>query len=367
MKLSKFSIVLCVLCCLNGRGARALTLGRFQFDDAQFGDALLESDGGEFESTHWLNTVNEDPGNPGALTGPNVETGIGNIGLNGVSPIYTIQYDTPITNGPGDDLGIISARFSRDIFNLAVSTDGINFTPFVAFGPELGVNTKVNKVYYYGGTGPFGCVLYVTPVDLSVFGLASDETVSAVEVTSFQEGDLIRVAGFEESEGLELVSAFSRKTDRHNSFDVPLPGIEDRSDGKRFVIGLTFNNNVTGADSAATSCGTIGSVSVDPDDTHTLLVTFDGQTCNQQNVTITAINVHDDQGNTLDSAETSGCFLIGDVDGDGRVGNGDIGNIQGHLGEITDSTNFRDDINADGHINNQDVQAARAHRRQSCE
>ena len=64
--------------------------------------------------------------------------------------------------------------------------------------------------------------------------------------------------------GLTLESSFSRKTDRHNSFDVPLPGVEDRSDGKRFVIGFTFNNNVTGADSASTSCGTVGSLSVDP-------------------------------------------------------------------------------------------------------
>jgi plastocyanin len=166
--------------------------------------------------------------------------------------------------------------------------------------------------------------------------------------------------------GLVLESSFSRKTGRSGSFDVPLPGVEDRSDGKRFVIGFTFNNEVTGADSASTSCGTGGSVSVDPADSHTLLATFNGQTCNQQEVTITLTNVHDDQGNTLASAETSGCFLIGDVNGDGRVGNGDIGNIQGHLGEGTDSANFRDDINADGRINNQDVQAARAHRRESC-
>jgi len=164
---------------------------------------------------------------------------------------------------------------------------------------------------------------------------------------------------------LTLESSFSRKTDRHNSFDIPLPGVEDRSDNKRFMIGFTFNNEVTGADSASTSCGTGGSLSVDPADSHTLLVTFNGQTCNQQEVTLTLTNVHDTLGNTLASAQTSGCFLIGDVNGDGRVGNGDIGNIQGHLGEITDSTNFRDDINADGRINNQDVQTARSHRGES--
>jgi hypothetical protein len=166
---------------------------------------------------------------------------------------------------------------------------------------------------------------------------------------------------------LTLESSFSRKTGRAGSFDVPLPGVEDRSDGKRFVIGFTFNNNVTGADSATTSCGTIGSVSVDSNDSHTLLVTFDGRTCNQQEVNITATNVHDDQGNTLASTETSGCFLIGDVNGDGRVNNGDIGSIQGHVGERTDSSNFRNDINADGRINDNDVLAARAHRRESCQ
>ena len=164
---------------------------------------------------------------------------------------------------------------------------------------------------------------------------------------------------------LMLESSFSRKTDRHNSFDIPLPGVEDRSDGKRFAIGFTFNNEVTGADSASTSCGTIGSVSVDSNDSHALLVTFNGQSCNQQNVTITLTNVHDTLGNTLASAQTTVGLLIGDVNGDGRVGNGDIGNIQGHLGEGTDSSNFRDDINADGRINNQDVQAARSHRGES--
>jgi hypothetical protein len=130
---------------------------------------------------------------------------------------------------------------------------------------------------------------------------------------------------------LTLASSFSRKTGKYFSFNIPLPGVEDRSDNKRFVIGFTFNNDVTGADSASTSCGTGGSLSVDPADSHTLLVTFSGQTCNQQEVTLTLTNVHDTLGDTLASAETSGCFLIGDVNGDGHVGNGDIGNIQGHL------------------------------------
>ena len=47
-------------------------------------------------------------------------------------------------------------------------------------------------------------------------------------------------------QSLTPIPPIPRKTDRHNSFDIPPPGLEDRSDGKRFVIGFTFNNDVTG-------------------------------------------------------------------------------------------------------------------------
>jgi hypothetical protein len=86
------------------------TLGTFTFNDAQFGDALNESDGGLQRAAKWLNVVDVDPGNPGALTGPNFNSGIANIGFVRL-PVYTIGYNTPIVNGPGADFGIVSARF----------------------------------------------------------------------------------------------------------------------------------------------------------------------------------------------------------------------------------------------------------------
>jgi hypothetical protein len=172
-----------------------LTLGEFNFNDAQFGDTLTESDNGVFRQNNWLNVKNVDPGNPGALTGANVNTGIGNIGLDGPI-IFTIGYNTPIVNGAGSDLGIISARFSADQFGLAVSTDGVNFTPFVNFGPKLAISTNVEKDYFYGNAGEtFHATLFVTPVDLSLFGISQDTSISAVEITAMPEGDLIRVAG----------------------------------------------------------------------------------------------------------------------------------------------------------------------------
>jgi hypothetical protein len=181
----------------------ALTLGSFQFNDSQFGNTLGESDGGAFRSSNWLNVVNADPGNPGALTGANVNTGIANIGFDGNPPTYTIGYNTAIGNGAGDDLGIISARYStNDTWQLAVSTDGITFSSFMSFGPELGIDTGVMETYYYGGGGPFPATLFVTPVDLSLFGLSPGDTIAAIQITCFQEGDLIRVAGLGGSTGV---------------------------------------------------------------------------------------------------------------------------------------------------------------------
>ena len=273
----------------------------------------------------------------------------------------TLDYSSLIP--PGTQIDTITLGIAADDFQFPVF--GQAFVASINGTVNAGLTSTLNSLVQ---TGP--------QVQFFSIGLdpAALDTSNVLTLTIDEGGDGgdgwavdFLTVGVQTTAALELTSAFSRKTGKHASFDIPLPGVEDRSDNKRFVIGFTFNNNVTGTDSASTSCGTGGSLSVDPNDAHTLLVTFNGQTCNTQNVTLTLTNVHDDQGNTLASAETSVCLLIGDVNGDGRVGNGDIGNIQGHLGEITDDINFGDDINADGRINNQDVQAARAHRRESCQ
>jgi hypothetical protein len=167
---------------------------------------------------------------------------------------------------------------------------------------------------------------------------------------------------------LTLMSAASRKTHgTKGDFDINLPltgdvGIECRSGLTRYTTVFSFNQEVTGADSAASSCGTVSSITVDPANARNLLVSFNGATCNAQTVTVTLTNVRDSLGNTLASASASMGILIGDVLGAGHVGNGDIGNVQGHLGERTDSSNFRDDVTVDGRINNQDVQTVRSYK-----
>lgn len=181
-----------------------ITLGSFRFNDQQFGNTFSEDDGGAFRNANWLNIVNLNPGSPGTLTGPSFTTGIANIGLGG-SPTYTIRYNTPILNNSGADLGIVSARYSiADTFKLAVSTDGKTFSAFVSFGPTQAVNTGEKASYFYDGAGPYPAVFFVTPVDLSSFGVSAGESISAVKVTGFPEADLIRVAGLRQEVPLAI-------------------------------------------------------------------------------------------------------------------------------------------------------------------
>jgi hypothetical protein len=179
-----------------------VSLGPFAFDDQQFGNTLIESDGGISRNSNWLNVINANPGNPGALTGPNFDTGIANIALNFSTNIdYTIGYNTPIANGPGADFGLVTGfSYLFDTFHIAVSIDGVNFTPFQDIAGSTGVHTGVSRDYFYGNNanGPFRTELAVVSIDLSLFGIANNATVGAirVEARSGQEPDVFRMAGF---------------------------------------------------------------------------------------------------------------------------------------------------------------------------
>lgn len=224
MKKSPLAALSAIALALSAGAAHAdVTLGTYDFNSAQFGNSLGESDGGAFSSRNWLNTSNFDPGNPAYLTGANFETGIANIGYDGNPPVYTIGYGSWITNGTGADLGVVTAQYSTgDSISLAVSTDGVNFTSALTYGPGLASSTGVGKTYYYGGGGPYGATLFVTSINLDDFGLGAGQTIQAVRISGSPQLDLIRVAGFATSvpeadslammiAGLGLVGALARR------------------------------------------------------------------------------------------------------------------------------------------------------------
>jgi len=197
VRLTKLATLASFALCAAAAHAQ-LSLGGFTFNNNQFGNTLLESDGGSFSAANYLNTVNSDPGNPGYLTGANFDTGIANIGIGG-AVTYTIGYNTPIVNNGGNDFGVVVARFSADDFVMAVSVDGVNFGSDILVSAAGAVDSGVSNGYFYQGTGPQFAELWVHSLDLSAFGVASGESVKAIRFTSASQLDIIRVAGMNEA------------------------------------------------------------------------------------------------------------------------------------------------------------------------
>jgi hypothetical protein len=162
---------------------------------------------------------------------------------------------------------------------------------------------------------------------------------------------------------LTLLSAASVKGGF--AIDLPLtgtPGIEDRCGRHGAAITLTFNNNLTSVGGITTSCGTVVSGVIDSTNPHQFIVSLKEGTCNAEDVTVSVTNVQDDQSNTLASASVTMGLLMGDVDGDGSVTKADLGLVKADLGQTTNATNFREDVNVDGTINQLDARAVKRQR-----
>ncbi len=145
--------------------------------------------------------------------------------------------------------------------------------------------------------------------------------------------------------------------------NTPATGVEPRRGRKgNYTIGFHFNNSVTSVGDISTTCGTIGSGQVDPTDQHLFTVRLSAPMCNAQDVTVTLTRIVDDQGNVLDSASARVGLLIGDADGDRTVTTTDVGLVRALVGQATDETNFRADVNADGVINRNDVTQVKNYR-----
>lgn len=102
----------------------------------------------------------------------------------------------------GNDMGLVTGfSYLTDTYHVAVSTDGVHFTPFVDFKGSSGTDTKVTMSYIYSTNGTFSTNLIVVPIDLSAFGIAAGGSVVAVELEGRpgEEPDLFRIAGFQSS------------------------------------------------------------------------------------------------------------------------------------------------------------------------
>ena len=176
-------------------------------------------------------------------------------------------------------------------------------------------------------------------------------------------GTIVRTTNGGEEGRLELLSAASRKS--QFEIDLPLtgtPGVECRSGGGNgnFELVLRFNNELASVDSVGISCGNIRKSKIQGADPHQFLADLGSVDCNAEYVTLTLTGVHDTFGNTLPSATVTIGFLLGDTNGDGAVTFQDKAQVRMDQGAPTDSTNYREDIDGSGQIDQPDFHIVRA-------
>jgi hypothetical protein len=160
--------------------------------------------------------------------------------------------------------------------------------------------------------------------------------------------------------------SLQRVVSTRNGWDIPLSGdgsgIEDRSGGPNNDLELhfRFNGTLASVGDATTSCGSVVSVKVDPDDASLADVNLTGVDCNASVITVTVTDLVDTDGNTLGSAASTFGLLIGDVNGNATVDRDDYDIVLRHQGQATNSHNFRADVSAkDSGIGHIDVSDAR--------
>ncbi|HWY40412.1 MAG TPA: alkaline phosphatase family protein [Chthoniobacterales bacterium] len=199
---------------------------------------------------------------------------------------------------------------------------------------------------------------------------ASGDSISRVysygDVTAPTAG---QTGGVDEKDTYGLITQFnainavSRKVHgTAGTFDVGLPlagapGIECRSGGATndYQVVVTFGGPVTFSAARVTQ-GT-GSVSSTSMNGNQVFINLTGVS-NAQTIQVTLAGVNDGT-NVADVSIPMG-VLLGDVNANGVVSNGDVSLVQAQVAQTVTSSNFREDVNANGTISNGDVSITQA-------
>ena len=195
------------------------------------------------------------------------------------------------------------------------------------------------------------CPAPVTDLGVAVAGLTDDIDSQPRDATT---PDI----GADEVTAPTAVSVVSHKV--HGAagpFDIPLPGVEDRTGGGTgdYELIFTFASPVTFSSAAVTSG--VGSVFTSSGGgTNTVTVDLTGVT-DVQCITVTLSCVND--GLNSGDVSASMTVLIGDSTGNGQNNAGDVSQVKQRVGQTVNSTNFRSDFNANGSINAGDVGIAK--------
>ena len=156
--------------------------------------------------------------------------------------------------------------------------------------------------------------------------------------------------------GLILTSAASRKAHGNaGTFDIDLPlagtpGVECRVGNRgtfRQRIVFTFSEAVTSiSGTTTTTCGTVNSTTISGS---TVTVELGHVNCDGSDITVTVPDVNGASGSVDASATMT--LRTGDVNADGVVNNTDLNEIRMNVGRgLVNGDNFRDDITVDGKV-----------------
>lgn len=173
-----------------------------------------------------------------------------------------------------------------------------------------------------------------------------------------QDYALIINNGSEGNSTLNLISAASRLTHGPAGvFEIAMPtsgvsGVECRAASTYNAV-FTFDGPVSSGNvSVLSGTAIVGTVTGSGS---TLIAPLTGVT-NPQVLTLRVSNIN---GDGQQHGDVPFGFNIDDVNGDRTVAKNDKAEIQGQLGQPVTSANFRDDITADGRINNTDVKTVK--------
>ena len=163
-------------------------------------------------------------------------------------------------------------------------------------------------------------------------------------------------------EALQLNSVASRKTHGGaGTFDIDLglsaTSTECRSGGGSgdYTMVFTFATDLSSVSSASVTSGTgtIASRNIGANPKE-YIVNLTGVT-NVQRLTVSLNNVQDVNGNSSATVNGTMKVLIGDSNNNSAVNSSDISQTKGQTGQTVTSTNFREDVTADGSINSSDI------------
>ncbi|MBA3962043.1 MAG: exo-alpha-sialidase [Chthoniobacterales bacterium] len=250
-----------------------------------------------------------------------------------------------------------------DTRNAANNTDSQLFYSWstdagLTWAPNVAVSNSFNPFEGYPNQDKIGD--YITSVsDNTGADVAYSATFNFNSTRGQHEEDIYYVRVAPAPTGINLVSAASRLTQgTAGTFDINMPltgtsGVECRSASTYNAV-FTFDAPVTsGQVTVLSGTATVGTITFSG---NSMIVPLTGVT-SAEVVTLHTQNIN---GDGQAHGDVPFGFLVGDADATRVVGKSDQTLVQGQLRQPVTSANFREDLNADGRIQNGDVQLVKA-------